>query len=178
MLCPVSDGIIMYCHKRPQRRFSSLAAASRKPALLRGRGPPPGLCPRRRGARSIAGARSTGGFSTSSAKQAGLSKSLRSLGTSTISTAPSAFSRPGPPEIRQREKAFISGLCCNLEGCGCRGTSGIKKRQPDRQGASCRRKRGQPVSNELKGMLLRGGLPVSPGRHRQAHNHSKGQERE
>ena len=34
----------------------------------------------------------------------GQSKYLQSLGTSNISTAPSAFSRPGQPETRQRER--------------------------------------------------------------------------
>ena len=52
-------------------------------------------------ARSIAGAKPTGSFGTSSGRQAGESKYLRSLGTSNISTAPSGFSRPRQPETRQ-----------------------------------------------------------------------------
>ena len=38
------------------------------------------------------------------ARQAGLSKYLRSLGTSTISTVTSVFSRLGHPETRQRSR--------------------------------------------------------------------------
>ena len=49
----------------------------------------------------IAGPKLTGSFGTSSATLAGLSKSLRSLGTPNISTAPSAFlqtwTRGAPP---------------------------------------------------------------------------------
>ena len=66
-------------------------------------------CPRE--ASWIPGAKPTGSFGTSSGRQAGESKYLRSLGTSNISTAPSAFSRPGQPETRQRPRQ-------KRRGCG------------------------------------------------------------
>ena len=62
-------------------------------------------------ARSIAGAKPTSSFGTSSGRQAGLSKCFAVYGPATSRLQPSAFCRPGQPKTRQRSRR-------KRRGCG------------------------------------------------------------